>query len=230
MKKIFLFACLVLGLTGLAQAQSFTVRPSTVRDTTLRSDASVDVYVYFDNAFQNPLTLVWEKTGLNVPSQWLMTVCDNFACYPISNSGDTMATVNSGDHGYLKVTAIPQNYSATGSVTYHVWDANNPIFSTDVTFNFNATSATAVDPSQASERFVVSPQPAHDVVRLSARNGQLDKGTVRLYDLKGQLVMSQLVTAVQSQSLDVSSLKPGMYMLRYESKSGTLSQKVVVMH
>lgn len=230
MKKILLFACLVLGLTGLAQAQSFTVRPASVRDTSVRADASVDVYIYFDNAFQNPLTLVWEETARNFPQGWLVTICDNFACYTVPHAMDTMAEVFAGGHGFLKLTATPLNVVGSGTISYHVYDANNPLFTSNVTFNVESTGGTAVDPTRANELFAVSPQPAHDVLKLSARNGQLDKGTVRLFDLKGQLILSQNVNAVQSQSIDVADLTPGMYMLHYESKSGVMSQKVVVMH
>lgn len=228
MRRIYLFAIL-MGLAAWVQAQSFSVRPSTTKDTTVAIDHSVDVYIYFDNEFQQPLTLAWEETAHNFPQDWLMTICDNFACYNIPHGLDTMASVSQGGYGFLKVTCTPLVVGGFGTVSYHVYDANNPLYTTNVTFNFNAVTS-AVSNALLSERFTVSPVPAHDALHLTARNGLLDKGTLRLYDLKGQQMRSQSVSAVQSASMDVQALSPGMYMLRYETNAGTLTQKVVVTH
>ena len=98
MRKLYFFAML-LGLGVMANAQSFTVRPSNVKDTTLDARASVDSYIYFDNAFQSPLTLTWEETNRSYPQGWLMTICDNFLCYSIPHAFDTMSTVGTGEYG-----------------------------------------------------------------------------------------------------------------------------------
>jgi hypothetical protein len=229
MSKLY-FTAILLSLGIFASAQSFTVRPSTVKDTTVDARGSVDSYIYFDNAFQSPLTLTWEETNVSYPSGWLMTVCDNFLCYTIPHAFDTMSTVGSGEYGFLKITCTPLEVLGSGTVSYHVWDANNPLYTTNVTFNFNVTGGTSVTVTQPTELFTVTPVPAHDVLHLSARNGQLEKGTVKLFDLKGQLILDQTVNAVSSTDLDVHSLAPGMYMLRYESKAGVMNQKVVVTH
>jgi hypothetical protein len=224
--------CLVvlLGLAAAVHAQSFTVREGTARDTTIDAHGTVDFYVHFDNAFQQPLTLAWEETSVNVPNGWLMTICDNFSCYTIPHGNDTMAQVAQGGAGFLKVTAIPMDSVGTATLGYHVWDANNPIYTATVTMTITATSVLSVTVTQPSELFTVSPVPAHDVLHLAARHGQLDRGNVKIYDLKGQLVLDQAVQAVASTDLSVQDLKPGMYMLRYESKAGVLTQKVVVTH
>ena len=229
MRKLY-FLAMLLSMGMMASAQSFTVRPSTVKDTTLDSRASVDSYIYFDNAFQQPLTLTWEETNRSYPQGWLMTICDNFLCYSIPHAFDTMSTVGAGEYGFLKVTCTPLEITGSGTISYHVWDANNPLYTTNVTFNFNVTGGVSVTMDQPEKLFSVTPSPAHDVLRLSARNGQLEKGNVKLFDLKGQVILNETVNAVQQMELDVHSLTPGMYLLRYESKAGTMNQKVVVTH
>jgi hypothetical protein len=223
--------CLVvfLGLAAAVHAQSFTVREGTNRDTTIDAHGYVDFYVHFDNTFQQPITLVWEETSVNHPNGWLMTVCDNAACYTIPHGSDTMASVAQGQAGFLKITAIPQEIAGTATLGYHVYDANNPLYTANITMTITATG-TSVTITQPSELFTVTPVPAHDVLHLTARSGQLDKGNVKLFDLKGQLVLDQAVFATSSTEMDVHSLKAGMYMLRYESKAGLLTQKVVVTH
>jgi hypothetical protein len=228
MRKIYLFAIL-LGFAGFLQAQSFTVSPSNTVDTTLDSRTSVDVYINFNNAFQQPITLGWEETNRSYPQGWLMTVCDNNLCYTIPHAADTMAEVAQGGYGFLKLTCTPLEIAGTGTVSYHVYDISNPIYSANVTFNFNVIS-TSVTVDQASALFSVTPVPAHDVLNLSARNGLLDNGNVQIYDLSGQLMLNENVNAVQRKELDVQSFAPGMYLVRYESKAGVLNQKVLVTH
>jgi hypothetical protein len=87
-----------------------------------------------------------------------------------------------------------------------------------------------VSTTLGEEKVAISPSPAHDYVGMKAGDGQLEKGTVKLYDLNGQLLLSKPVNAVQSMTIDVQSLMSGIYLLRYEYKSGALTRKLVVSH
>jgi hypothetical protein len=229
MKKIYLLA-LLMGILAIGQAQTFTVTPSLVVNTDVDVNHAADVYIHFNNNMQMPIYLIWEQTADNYPSQWFMTVCDNASCFNLPHAVDSMAAVSVNDSGYLKVSCIPNGTVGTGVVSFRVYDMNSPTSSANVTFNFNATSTTAVSADQLASRFAVSPSPAADVLHLSARGGLLDKGTVALFDLSGQRVLSQDVSAVQNTDLSIAGLAPGIYMLRYESKAGTMNQKVVVAH
>lgn len=212
----------------IGNAQSFTVTPGTTANTTVSVDSSVDVYINFNNVFQQPITLIWEETNRSYPSQWIMTICDNALCYSIPHLRDTMNPINVGAHGYLKVTCTPAGTPGTGVVAYHVWDMGNPLYQADVTYNFNGL--TAVTPSQPSDLYTVTPVPANNFVELAAKYGPLIKGNARVYDLQGKLLIEQPVNAVQSTRVDVSGLLDGIYMLRYESKAGLLTKKIVVTH
>lgn len=229
MRKIYLFTVL-MGFFALCQAQTFHVTPANTVNTTVDINHSVEVYIHFTNNFQTGIDLVWETTNSVYPSNWFMSVCDNKSCYTLPHLRDSMATVSAQDSGFLKVQCVPNGTVGSGTLTFHVYDMNSPVSSANVTFNFEATEVVAVTNAQLEEQFTISPNPANDFVRLSARGSQLDKGKIALMDLRGQIVSTQEVNAVQSADVRVADLAPGIYMLRYESKNGTMTKKVVVAH
>jgi hypothetical protein len=229
MRKIYLLA-LLMGILAVGQAQSFIVTPSLVVDTDVDPRGTVDVYIHFTNTNQLPLTLQWEPTNSSYPSGWFMSLCDNEACYSLPHGSETMAAVTMGDSAFLKITCVPMEITGTGTLSYHVYDVNNVSDAADVTFNFNVQTATAITSSQMASQFSVSPSPASEVLHLTARNGMLDKGNVVLMNLQGQTVLAQNINAVQSADIRVADLAPGAYFLRYDSKTGSMTQKVVVAH
>jgi Secretion system C-terminal sorting domain len=227
MRKIYLLT-LLMSFFALGQAQTFTVHPANTVNTNVDVNHSVDVYIHFANAFQSQQTLVWETTNLSVPNQWFMTVCDNGSCFTLPHLTDTMVPVLPGDTSFLKVTCVPNGQVATGVVSFRVYDLNSPTSSANVTFNFNSTNITAVSVAQLDQRYTVSPNPATEILHLSARGSLLDKGTVTLMDLQGHQVLTQDVNAVLNADLRVGDLAPGIYMLRYATKVGTVTKKVVI--
>jgi Secretion system C-terminal sorting domain len=231
MRKIYLLTLLV-SLFALGKAQTFHVTPSNTVSSNVDINHSVDVYIHFTNNFQTPINLVWDVTSQSgsYPSQWFMTVCDNAACYTLPHPTDAMAPIAAQDSGFLKLTCVPNGFAGQGMVSFRVYDFNSPTSTANVTFNFNATEVVAVSPATLEDRFAVSPNPAHDFVRLSGRGSLLDKGTVTILNMQGQQVMTQDIAAVQSADFSVASLAPGMYTLRYASKAGTMTSKVVVAH
>ncbi len=230
MKKLYALA-LLLCLVAIGQAQSFTVTPALVVNTDVDPRNSVDVYIHFTNKTQMSMTLGWDQTANVYGSSWFMSVCDNGACFTLPHASETMLPIAPNDSAFLKVTCIPNNVNGTGTVSFHVFDVNQPTSEANVTFNFNAEATVAVTASQLSDRFTVTPTPARELLHLSAlRGGLLDKGVVALYDLQGQKVLSQPVTAVQVTDLRVADLAAGIYLLRYDSKEGSMTKKVVVSH
>ncbi len=228
--KVVYFLTLMLALFVVGKAQTFTVYPSLVVNTTLDARNTANVYIHFPNSTAQPITLAWEVTNSNYPQGWLMQVCDNNLCYNLPHPLETMNPVVQGDSGFLKMICFPLEIAGTGTITFHVYDVNSPTSSVNVTYNFEATSTVGFTTGPTEENVNIFPNPAQDYLNIRSLNGQLEKGSVKLYDLKGQLLLDQPVKAGQGNSIDVQTITPGMYLLRYESKSGILTKKVVISH
>jgi hypothetical protein len=162
---------------------------------------------------------------------WIVTICDNGSCFGVPHSNtETMVPVPAGDSSFLKGTFTPDNNAGSSEIAFLVWDANDSAnTATEVTMivNGNTTSVTSM---LLKDKYSVSPSPASDVLHLRATAGLLDKGEVKLYDLKGQVVLQKSIDKMQSADFNVSNLAPGIYMMRYETKAGMMAKKVVIAH
>ncbi|MDX5345709.1 MAG: T9SS type A sorting domain-containing protein, partial [Hymenobacteraceae bacterium] len=78
---------------------------------------------------------------------------------------------------------------------------------------------------QATVGVAVYPNPASDVVRISAEEAV----SVSVFDLAGKKVLNVETKFDKNHQLDVSALKPGMYLFRAQTKDHrTATQRVVI--
>ncbi len=227
MKNFLLLTFLCLFAASGAMAQAFTYAPNDSMQSSISPDAYADQVIYFFNPNLNALSLRYEATIQSFPSQWIVSLCSASSCNDLPDTVRTMAPILQRDTAFLHLTAIPQGVPGTMLVVVHVWDVAQPSNSLDVTFMVDATTNAIAAPALAN-RFSVSPTPANDVLVMRGIQGPLEKGIVKLYDLQGRVALSQPIGTLQSASLNVQDLEPGIYLLRYETKSGTFTQKTVI--
>ena len=70
------------------------------------------------------------------------------------------------------------------------------------------------------------PVPANDVISVSLQNVMLDNTTIKIYSALGALVLSQDIDH-KSSVLNVSSLAKGVYVVKVNASSGTLTTRFV---
>ncbi|MBA3987412.1 MAG: T9SS type A sorting domain-containing protein [Flavobacteriales bacterium] len=75
------------------------------------------------------------------------------------------------------------------------------------------------------ENFTISPNPAKEVLDITTRFSEAFTG--RVYDMTGKLLQSQVFDVTQNQ-MDVEKLKPGVYFVFFESKTGERVSKKFV--
>jgi Secretion system C-terminal sorting domain len=222
--------CLLLLVATSALAQTFSVVPNDSMESTIAVNRVADQYIYFENNSSGPIVYQWTITTQTFDSQWIVQMCDNKVCRNLPFAGTNMAPVMPGDSGFLHLIAIPNNVPGDLLVIVSVSDSLHPSDAVDVTFIVHAGTSTAIDPVKLREQLTISPNPATDHLQLRARSGNLQKGNAKLYDLRGRIVLTQPIAAQQSTSLDLKALEPGIYLLRYETKMGTVTEKVVITH
>ena len=227
MKRILL-SLFAVALAVVLKGQTFSVTPSDTIHYTLHPSHGAEIYFHFQNISAQPLTLRWSRLGGSYSSHWTMLLCDNKECFSASHPGDTMNTVVPGDSAFFKLICAPNDTPGVGTLDLRVWDTLNPSSTVDVHYIINATTATAVANPSLSQTVVVFPTIARESIHIQAKQGLLEKGKVSLYDTKGHLQLSQPVNPQRTVQIALGQLAPGIYLMRYECRSGQLTQKVMV--
>jgi Secretion system C-terminal sorting domain len=228
MKKLYAILAFAMLLTATAFAQTFSTIPNDSVFSQIGIDRAADQFIYFVNTSNDPIYLKWQVTTQTFPSQWIVQICDNRVCRNMPFAGTTMAPVMPGDSGYLKLTTAPNN-TVPGDllVQVNVFDSLAPNIVVPTTFQVRVAPTATVD-KQLRAQLSISPNPTSDYIHLRARTGTLTKGHAKLYDLSGRIVLTQPIGSVQAAELDLRALETGIYMLRYETKLGTVTEKVMV--
>ena len=99
------------------------------------------------------------------------------------------------------------------------------------TFTTPSTTSGTVDPTSNEEitstSIIIYPNPARDYVQLNLGNQSLT--AVHLYNLQGKLVKSFGRTESNNSALDISDMKTGLYIVRFQLDNGDVqSEKLTV--
>jgi hypothetical protein len=84
----------------------------------------------------------------------------------------------------------------------------------------------AITDLPTSESLTVYPNPTNSVLNISLPPNAAT-GQIILYDISGREIISERAGNNTLQTLDISDLAPGVYLLTYETTSGKFSQKIV---
>lgn len=221
MKKVYL-AMIAMLVGTFASAQSFTFS-----DHVMEINTSAGVSHYASTTISNTsggsahfeYTLISNSLDLG----WDLQFCDPLSCFLNAHVSDTFSLRSNGT-AIFKLDIYPNNVSAIGSISYKVWNTANTSDADTITWNVNTTMVGTADPS-LDKNISVSPNPATDRLHLQAINGNLGKGQASIFDLNGKMLSSTDIKGVASIDLDVSTLAPGMYLLRYNTNGTVINRK-----
>lgn len=114
---------------------------------------------------------------------------------------------------------VGDTFSNTASIYF---DYNAPIVTNTATSTFTLL---AKQDFNFNDSFVVSPNPATDVLHIKAKNG-LVANSIEIYTVTGQLVLA-VSHPEKDKSIDVSDLRTGSYVIKVNSDKGSSSTKFV---
>jgi hypothetical protein len=133
----------------------------------------------------------------------------------LNSSGTQLAISQAGGTSSETInrTMTPGTYYAQ---VYGYNGANSATTCYTLRVQLGTASRMATDPVTTNVQKVdVFPNPANNVVNLNL-TGFTGKSDVSLFDVNGRVVLTRLVSTVNSQ-LDVSALPSGIYMLRIKN-------------
>ncbi len=234
MRKILIIS-LVLFAVKVVFAQDIQVLdPSTSSplDDTLvvtgdeTHDYSVSLWVY--NASTKSLDIKVEFDIIELAKDAYYAYCwDN--CYGSVRSGHVSGslTVNAGDTNKtsLRVDYDPKGYTGYSLFRLKVFsDSTQDTAIAYVAFDIKAGTL-VIDPQTQIE---IYPNPATSIlfIRLAQGNEQ----TLQLFDILGNIVYEGKITG-QLKTIDVSNLKPGVYILSIGQKDKhNMLRKIIITH
>ncbi len=78
-------------------------------------------------------------------------------------------------------------------------------------------------------QLTIYPNPASSKIEISINNDKMTEGIIKIFDINGRCVLTHSIKMNnQTATMDISLLNNGFYQLCFETKNGTINQKLVV--
>lgn len=227
MKRIF---TLVFGIILLANAdlksQTYSISPNDTIVVTAPYYTITIFDIFQDNISGAPLNLGWTLISNNLVAGWDFSLCDYNTCYIGIPASGTMATVPAAGQGFLGVNVDPTNISGTGVVRIYVYDVTAPNGGDTLTWIIN-TPPVGIDAVEgANISLNVYPNPTTDVLYVTSNANQ--NATVTILDVTGRQVAEGVQNVQGSFVVNVAALSQGVYIMSYQTESGSIIQREFV--
>jgi uncharacterized repeat protein (TIGR01451 family) len=126
-------------------------------------------------------------------------------------------------NGYIQFKIKPKPGYAIGDIIPNTasiyFDFNPPIITN--TFQTRFVTVLALDEFENGS-FVFYPNPASDLVTISLKDSTNSISTIAVYDVLGKLILQKTATnASISDTLDLSSVNPGVYFIEVQTENNT---------
>ena len=214
---IFAFTCLTL------QAQDFSVE---VLDTTIYGLSSANTF-YGDIDLYNNLgsgfSMTWERIEESVPAGWETSNCDPEACRAIGVTSQSfmLPTSTSGLNAHFYPNGIP----GSGYMKVKLSVSANPADSAVLTY-YGVAGTVGIKELEASD-IQVFPSPAQTTLNILLPHPG-EPLNANIYNMSGQLTDSFRLNQGNLNSLDVSKLQPGVYMIHFDQAGNRMIRKKFV--
>ena len=133
------------------------------------------------------------------------------------NGGDSWIVSSSGTDNWL--FSVYSSDSNTGYVT----GAGNTFLKTN-----NDGVTNIVNALSTKSNFSIYPNPATQKITIEFNQEMAQKFWISIYNIKGELVYSQILQNQNSVDIDVSDLIHGLYMVKIQTKIGYQTERLVI--
>ncbi len=133
--------------------------------------------------------------------------------------------------GELSGSEIPDPITSPSGRFYLLWSTNNTVKADGWEIYYEADNVGISEKDENYGNFKIYPNPAKDNLNLSFVSQRDDNVNVSLFTTTGVNVYSAKLTPANGQyfnTIDISGLSRGVYLLRVNSQQGNLVRKVVI--
>jgi hypothetical protein len=203
-------------------AQTFQLNPGNEVTTNAPVNEFVVGEISMLNTSDEPIVLRWALVEKTTPSVWDYSYCDFNLCYTGDQTGGTMAAVQPGSQGFIKVNAYTTAASSSHFV-FSVWDENFPNEPEIIEFWFNGVAS--IENQASLNKLVVYPNPAHASSLVTIDHIPVNS-KLRITNSLGQLVYSQ--EKLQGKTTIDQELPKGVYIVTLTSNASSESRKLII--
>jgi hypothetical protein len=142
-----LFFIFLFNLVGnKVNAQRYSISPIDV--DTMIDFAPPEHYSHFIFYIQNltdgELVFHWQQLQADIPSGWIVGMCDYGHCYGQLGLSGTMDTLPNTNTGIFALGVDPQNITGEAKVRYALWEAATPTEIDTITWIISSNNATGI--------------------------------------------------------------------------------------
>ncbi|MFI5151467.1 MAG: T9SS type A sorting domain-containing protein [Bacteroidia bacterium] len=135
--------------------------------------------------------------------------------------------INAGASGCIHISGTPAvgssgTYTVTANVTVSTNLGSSP---TTLTWSLTVSAATGIfEQSAPAPTLVITPNPAKSEVNLTSG---FHFQTIRIFDVLGNIALSQQVNGAYKTTVDVGTLSPGIYFLQITDGNTMATRKFI---
>lgn len=139
---------------------------------------------------------------------------------------DMIGELGNGDNFAQNITLVRNETILMPSTTFNIADWNT--FNQDDCSDLGSHTIVflGTEPFETENGITVYPNPVTDGQLFIHLQDNIQVNTISLYTVTGQLVFS--TGSVKDRKIDLSMVKPGLYMLQIQTKTGSFNQKLVI--
>lgn len=229
-KTLTIIVAVLVSLTGVAQTFTCSPNDSIVQNI----DANATAVLKIEQVVSDPndtIQLEIEVIYNDIPSGWDGMLCIQGLCTgqiaPVGTSGIPMTPTDSNLNGYTRLTLSPLGNTGTIKYQVYVYDVDYPNDGDTATWILTSLDMTGINEVQSDDLpMVIYPNPASSEFNVEFGNSEI--ASVNIYSISGCLVRTLIGTSNNSEKLDVSDLKAGIYLVEAMSNSGLFGRKQII--
>lgn len=227
MKKLITLIIIsaAFSFASFAQTQTFNFMPGEYIVDYVELDQYKNFQVDLVHEQYDDMTFGWVTVENNLLDKWEYTSCDNGGCYTALPDSATIGPLADTVNGFIRITLNPRDQLGTGTATFYVYNVKFPDNGQFVTFEITATELTSIEET-VSGAFRIYPNPASDFLQL--KNGSPVTSQFVLTDINGRIVKEMLLGARTENTVQISDLPRGMYLVRFSNTETTTTEKVLI--
>jgi hypothetical protein len=221
--KAKLFLLFFLG-SLIIKAQTYSISPAkTVSFTAVLNNITIkDIYQV--NTGNSTIAIVWEKISIAGTNDWQYSMCDLGTCHSDVPAGPTtMSTVAAGSSGFLGINVDPGNTPGSSVVKVLVYQSGFRPNADTLTW-YISTPPVGIEEIFANAGIKIFPNPAINNLNIDIANSDLTN--IMITDACGRMILNtSLISGLNS--IDVSSLAKGFYMLNIQTKDKQFYKRII---